>query len=272
MARSKGWIWISLALVCALAAAGLTYALLQQQNQAVEQAVQEAERNVEAEQRPTVAIPVAADNIARGTVLTAQLFTSQDFFADAVPTSAITDTAQLEGQVLAADIAKGDIFRPESIYGGTGAPLSSVIESGRTVIAFPIVDLFTGTGLFVEGDRVDLLLSITVEATEQGGEGGEAAQQSADITGYTVQNVRVMRILGPRPTQENPNPAPTALLLELDPADALMVKKVKDAGGTIDMALRSPLDEDDFAVPPITDTDLIRLMGGQPPSTVGNAP
>ncbi len=29
MARSKGWIWISLALVCALSAGTLTYYLLQ---------------------------------------------------------------------------------------------------------------------------------------------------------------------------------------------------------------------------------------------------
>jgi hypothetical protein len=50
-----------------------------------------------------------------------------------------------------------------------------------------------------------------------------------------------------------------------------MVKKVKDAGGTIDLALRSPVDTNDFDVPVVTDGDLVRLMSGGSDS-VGNAP
>lgn len=266
MARAKGWIWISLALVCALGAAGLTYFMLQRQNDAAAEALAAAEQaraNEPVEE--TVSIPVALRDLERGTVIDPQLFELKEFPVSLAPTSAITDVELLDGQALAQFVAQGDIFRTQDLYGGTGAPLSASIEPGRTVITFPVLDLFTGTGLFVEGDRVDLLLSIGVEAE---GEGGE----NDNITGYTVQNVRVMRILTPPPTEENPNPAPTALLLELDPADAVMVKKVKDAGGTIDLALRSPVDQDNFDVPVVTDGDLIRLMDGGAPDTVGNAP
>ena len=44
--------------------------------------------------------------------------------------------------------------------------------------------------------------------------------------------------------------------------------------GTIDLALRSPIDQDDFEVPPVTDGDLLDLMvnGDGGPDTVGNAP
>jgi pilus assembly protein CpaB len=272
MARAKGWIWISLALVCALGAAALTYFILQQQNQAVEIAVQEARTEVQSEQRPTVLIPVAGQDLERGTVLNSEFFDEREFFADAVPSSAITDTTLLEGQVLAANIAAGDIFRPETIYGGTGAPLSAEIEEGRTVVAFPIVDLLTGLAVFVEGDKVDMLITLPVPA-EGDGTQQDGTQQGGNLTGYTIQNVRIMRIVAPQPTSDNPNPAPTALLLELDPADAVMVKKVKDAGGTIDMALRSPLDDDNFTVPPVTDEQLFDLItNGEPPATVGNAP
>lgn len=265
MARAKGWIWISLALVCALSAGGLTYFLLQRQSTATAEAIVAAQQEAAAPQEETVSIPVATRDLERGTEIAPDAYELKEFPVSLAPSSAITDTELLTGQVLSQFIAQGDIFRPEALYGGTGAPLSSSIEAGRTIIAFPIADLFTGIGLFVEGDRVDLLLSIGVKAADGADQG--------ELTGYTVQNVRIMRIVSPQPTQDTPNPTPTALLLELDPADAVMVKKVKDAGGTIDLALRSPLDEDDFTVPPVTDTDLVTLMNsGDAPQTVGNAP
>ncbi len=231
--------------------------------------IQEAQQNaLAAVAVETVAVPVAARDLERGTLLSAQDLVSREFPAELVPAVAITDPALLEGQVVAERITQGDIFRESSLYGRSGAPLSSAIEPGKTVIAFPIMDLFSGTGLFAEGDRVDLLLSVQLETTAASG-----AVDMSKITGYTVQNVRVMRILTAPPSGDNPNPTLTALLLELDPSDAVMVKKVKDAGGTVDMALRSPVDAEPFNVSPVTDRDLIRLMSGEGgPSTVGRQP
>lgn len=264
MARARGWIWISLALVCAVSAGGLTYFLLQRQSAETQEAITLA-RQEAAPQEEMVSIPVAARDLERGSQLAPDTFVLKEFPLSLAPSSALTDTAQLDGQFLSQFVAQDDIFRAESLYGGTGAPLSASIEAGRTVLAFPVADLFSGIGMFVEGDRVDLLLSSAIA----GADGAEAG----NLTGYTVQNVRIMRIVAPLPSEENPDPAPTALLLELAPADAVMVKKVKDAGGTIDLALRSPVDEDDFTVPPATDKDLLRLMnGGGAPDSVGNAP
>lgn len=266
MARAKGWIWLSLALVCAVSAGGLTYFLLQQQNQKVVEAVNNAQGQVEAQQEPTVMIPVATSNLERGTVLAPDMFAAREFPVSLVPTSALTDTELLDGQVLAQSVAQGDIFRPESLYGGAGAPLSSEIESGRTVIAFPAEDLLGATGLLVEGDRIDLLISSNIKDRE-------TQEDLGQLTGYTVQNVRVMRILSAVPTAENPNPVPKAFLLELDPADAVMVKAVKDTDGTLDLALRSPVDTDAFEEAPVTEDDIVRLMTRfGAPDTVGSAP
>lgn len=267
MARAKGWIWISLALVCALSAGGLTYFLLQRQSVAAELAVAEAQQLAAPAPVETITIPVAVRDLERGQVLSAQDFALKAFPLDLAPSSAITDTELLADQILAEHVGQGDIFRASALYGGTGAPLSSEIAAGRTVIAFPTGDLLSGSGLFVEGDRVDLMLSTEVVATAEG------APDIGAITGYTVQNVRIMRLLSPQPTEENPNPAPEALLLEMDPADAVMLKKVKDANGVIDLALRSPVDNEAFQVGPITDSELIQLMDSyDAPATVGNAP
>jgi pilus assembly protein CpaB len=269
MARTKGWIWLSLALVCALSAGALTYFLLQRQAAETERRIQDAQASAAViPVVETLDVPVATRDLERGAVLGAQDFALKPFPLDLAPAVAITDTQLLDGQVLSERVTQGDFFRESVLYGGGGGPLSSDIEQGRTLFAFPVIELFAGTGLFVEGDRVDLLLSVSTK-----GEGADGEQDIDNLTGYTVQNVRVMRILSPRPTQENPRPVPTALLLELDPADAVMVKKVKDAGGTIDLALRSPLDQDPFNVPPINDRDLIRLMqSGEGSNIVGSQP
>jgi pilus assembly protein CpaB len=256
MGRSKGWIWIGLALVCAISAGALTYVLIQRQNAAAAEELARAQEAIAATPKEeTVTIPVAAVRIERGATVTLEQITTKEFPVSLAPSSAMTQTELIAGQTLTQPIAEGDIFRTEAFYGGAGATLSAIIEPGRTIISIPVLDLFSGTGLFVEGDRIDMLLSYG---------------DSGTITGYTVQNVRIIRILAPAPTEEAPNPAPSALLLEVDPEDAVMIKKVKDSGGVIDMALRSPLDEDDFDVDAVTDDELIRLMNGTP-DTTGNA-
>ena len=257
MARTKGWIWFTLALVCALSAGGLTYYLLQRQNTVVQEAVSVATANAQVATPVvmTVQLPVAARDLERGATLTAQDVVLSAFPVELVPTVAISEVAQISGKILLEPIAKGDIFRERAFVGGSSVTLSAQITPGKTVIAFPIVDLFSGTGLFVAGDRVDLLLTRSglPPASDVPGDSGS-------ITGYSVQNVRVLRVLSAPPSQDNPNPAPTALLLELSPADAVMVKKVKDAGGQIDLALRSPVDDGVFPVNPVTDRDLLQLM------------
>ncbi len=260
MAKGRGWIWISLALVCAISAGGLTFFLLQRQSQAQQAAIEAAREEASAGLAPVemVTLPVAARDLPRETVITAADLLPRDFPANVAPPSAIADSESLVGRMLSGDLLAGDPIFAGLLYGGEQGALSAEIEPGKTVIAFPILDLFAGTGLFVENDRVDLLLSF-----EQP-EGGP-------LTGYTVQNVRLLRILAPPPTEDDPTPSPTALLFELDPAAALMVKRVKDAGGTIDMALRSPLDEAPFVVDPLTNDDLIRLMQGTP-ENVGQQP
>ncbi len=48
-----------------------------------------------------------------------------------------------------------------------------------------------------------------------------------------------------------PTGAPRALLLAIDPQDALVLKYMKDVGATVDMVLRAPGAEGEFAVDPV---------------------
>jgi pilus assembly protein CpaB len=44
----------------------------------------------------------------------------------------------------------------------------------------------------------------------------------------------------------------------MKPEDAVLVKFVKDSGGTIDFTLRSPQDQGNFQAPALDDAELIR--------------
>jgi pilus assembly protein CpaB len=252
MTRRKAWIWIALALLCAVGAGALSFYVLDQQAVAAQAAAAQAAPPTPVPV-PTLRMPVAARDLPVGQALTADDIALKDFPTDLAPSSAITDTEALVGQMLAEPVAEGDIFRSKALRGAAGAPLSSSIEPGKTILAFPVVDLIGQTGLIVAGDRVDLL--ITTEVT------GDAPGKK---TGYTVQNVEVLRVLGAEPTEDNPNPKPSAFLLQLTPQDAVLVKMVKDSGGTIDLALRSPLDTGALQVAPATNVDLSNLLDGAP--------
>lgn len=133
MARAKGWIWISLALVCALSAGALTYVLLQRQSAEATRQLEIAQQQIADTKEETVSIPVAVRDLERGTLLGADLFMAKEFPLSLAPSSAITQAELLDGQVLSQFVGQGDIFRAEALYGGTGGPLSSEIEPGRTV-------------------------------------------------------------------------------------------------------------------------------------------
>ena len=250
MSRQKAWIWMTLALVCAVGAAAVAFFSLQQRAIAVEQNVPVALPTPTP--IPTVKLPVAARDLAAGAVLATTDIMIADFPVQLAPASAITLTELLAQQVLAEPIAKGDFFRQRALLGGAGAPISGQIEPGKTIIAFPVADALGQTGLIQDGDHVDLLLTISTK--------GPDGQDLGKTTGYTVQNAQVFRVLRPPKTEQNPNPQPNLFLLLLAPKDAVLVKFVKDSGGTIDLGLRSPQDKEPFDAPAATEQDWERTF------------
>lgn len=255
MNRGKGWIWISLALVCAIGAGVLSFYVLGQEAQAA-QARATLSAAPTAVPIPTMRVPVAAKELQAGAILVEGDYALKDFPVDLVPSNAITDTEKLAKQTLVQPVAAGDIFRSETLLGGNGAPLSGQIETGKTLFALPVVDLMGGSGLVSDGDHVDLMLSLDSANKDTG---------ASKTTGYTIQNVQVFRVLAPPKTEQEPNPKPNGYMLVLAPKDAVLVKATKDAGGTIDMALRSPSDSKPFDAPAITTEQLEAKLrsGGQ---------
>ncbi|PLS77751.1 MAG: Flp pilus assembly protein CpaB [Chloroflexi bacterium] len=240
MPRRRGLILVLLGLVLALGTGALVFLLLQNAAPTTPpDAVQNQPTAV-----PVKRLPVASRLLEAGTIISTSDIAVQDFPIDTPAVGTITDTTQLVGEQVLAAIQEGEVFRGTALRGASGGPLSNSISPARVVIAFPAGDLLSQTSVITPGDRVDLLLTLdVVDATGIGGE-----TRSGKSTNFTVQNINVLQVVRGQVTEQNPNPAPSALLLELQPSDAVRVKFVKDNGGVIDFALRSRLDTEEFDV------------------------
>jgi pilus assembly protein CpaB len=235
--QRRGWIAIFFGILFAIGAGALVFViLLQQQSTAAEQA-----RQIALEQARPMAmlrVPVAARPLQPGLEITASDYVLQEFPLNLIPPQAITNTVQIDGKLVVQAIGQGETFSTRMFLGGEGATVSEQIEPGRLLFAFPATDLMSQANVIQEGDRLDLLVTISASGDPQllGGS-----------TAMTLQNIPVVKIIRPvpDPLAGSQDLRPTALLLSVSPQEAVILKYVKDSGGIIDFALRSTLDREE---------------------------
>ncbi|MEI7644748.1 MAG: Flp pilus assembly protein CpaB [Chloroflexales bacterium] len=245
MNRRQGWMLLSLGLILALGTGALVFFLLQQQRDLSA----EAQRMAAAQVVPVIAtmeLPVAARPLQPGLVITSDDVLLKSFPLDLVPVGAITSTIGLEKRILSAPIGQGETFSNSRLVGGQGSTVSQEIPPGHVLFAYPIGDLLTQVNVLASGDHIDMLITIPVLSKD-----GTA---SRDVTAYTLQNIDIFKVL--RPGTDNTQP-PTALLLSLTPEDVLLLKRLRDSGGKIDLVLRPFSDQNQVDVPPIDNEVLI---------------
>jgi pilus assembly protein CpaB len=241
---------LSLGVILALGTGALVFFLLQQQQRDLSA---EAERMASSQVAPVVAtmeLPVAARPLQPGSIITSEDVLLKPFPLDLVPVAAITSTIGLENQLLIAPIGQGETFSSTKLAGGAAGTVSQQIPDGHVIFAYPISDLLTQLDILADGDRIDMLISMPVLSTD--------GTESRDVTAYTLQNINIFRVM--RPGTDNTQP-PTALLLSLTPEDALLLKRLRDSGGKIDLILRPITDQVPVEVPPIDNEDLVSRYG-----------
>jgi len=207
---------------------------------------------------PQKAVVVAATDIVAGSVITKEQVTLGSYPADLVPADAITRTADVLNTVPNTQIFSGQILlRRQFLAGQDGAGkgiVSNILPPGKVLVAFPSTDMLNATGAVKPGDHVDIMLSIPVSGTTRLDAGSTdetqiQTGQRALVSQTTLQNV-VVYSMGEwtPPGQEasgntNANNANTTLKIItfiVDHQEALILKYVKDSGGTIDLAVAQP--------------------------------
>jgi pilus assembly protein CpaB len=200
---------------------------------------------------PQVYVVMAAREIPDQAVVTPDALVVRPFPAEFAPVGAMSQPEQAVGKFAVGTLYKDQILLNGHVSTGKRAPsLSDRVPPGRVVIWMPMPDLLAGQIGFRPGDRLDILLSLRLNQTSTTDENKTASQGMS--TQVTLQNVEIFAIgeqaqAGIQATDKgatartSPGSQPLALLV--DHQDAIIIKYIKDSGGTIDLALRSSDEE-----------------------------
>jgi pilus assembly protein CpaB len=208
---------------------------------------------------PQVYVVMAVREIPDQAVVTPDALVVRPFPAEFAPVGAISSPEQVVGKFAAGTIYQDQILMGGHVSTGKKAPsLSDRVPPGRVVIWLPMPELLSGQIGFKPGDRLDILLSLQLgQAAQAAGADPVVGSSNASAamtmsTQTTLQNVEIFAIgeqaqagitagAGGVTARTAPSTQPLALLV--DHQDAIIIKYIKDSGGTIDLALRSSDEE-----------------------------
>lgn len=281
MNQRKGWLWIVGGIVLALLAGVLVFMMV------VRTTDQSGQVLAPGPTGPQVRVVVAAREIPQHTVIAKADLSVKGVSADAVPDEALLDeeVAGAVGKIAERTISAGEILVSDvlaSYTPGSGEKVSFTTLGSKAVLAqedqvlfaIPPLDLMSTKFLEI-GNHVDVLVSLEQETEGEvpRGQSEEEAGQGAPpekklITAYTIQNAEVAAIKYAPPVQvpesgpklpgggEESEAEPTSdirqgLLVALDPQDALILKHLIDRGAILDIALRSPTNDQLFDTQPV---------------------
>ena len=234
-------------------------------------------------------VVVATHDLSLGSVLSEADMREVEVPLGLAPRGALTQTGEGVGRMITQDIVGGEMMMSQHLADPTNKhrDLAFILQDNEVLMAFPVVDLMGQLEMLARGDRVDILITIEQEVRVQ--EEGVTltletpepetktftldAMQRVEITatitqveqtqggnqGSQVVNQEGTPVPTPTPSPQQRNTV--ALLLALDPQDALVLKHLKDTGAIFDMVLRSPTSNLVFELDPVTPEYLIDLFG-----------
>jgi len=246
-------------------------------------------------QVPTPAPPqtekavVATRDLPLGSVLAAGDVTEIDVPVGLAPRGVLRQAGEAVGRLLKVPLVQGEMVMQHHLANPTNIThdLAFVLGNDQVLMAFPAEDLMSQLDILQRGDLVDILVSIKQEvgvAQSQPIVAGTPQPEEELFTFDALQRVEISAIVAeiiveqrtrsatagavssitgqegtpqPTPTPVPSETKPIALLLALNPQDALVLKHLKDAGGIIDIVLRAPTSSQIFDLEPVMSEYLI---------------
>ena len=244
-------MWIIAGLMAALVAGISAYAITAQ--------LAPAPEGEEALAVQTEMVVVAAKEIGVRELVVEEDVDLKEMPIELVPPGAIRTKEDAIGKVAMATIFEGEVL----VEGRLTIPtiitqenVAIVMDEDQLVFALPILDLMSRIDVLKSGDKVDVLISMMVKKEEAGAAEAGAAPEEELRTAQTLQNVElsamVVSMVETREGELVPGAA-KAILIAMDPQDALVLKHLIDAGAIIDLALRAPTREEPF------ETEMVNL-------------
>lgn len=206
--------------------------------------------------------------------------------------NAVSDVDSVVGKIAKIPFIAGEMVFEHHLVDPTNVngDYAFIIEDDEVLLALPATDLMSEINILQPGDLVDILATIEQEVTI--GDAGVTSElsdeeQEPEVVLFTfnaLQQIEISAIVveivpdrsrasssasttssssdeeteaEPTPTPEPAEIIPQAVLLALQPQDALILKHIKDSGGIIDIVLRSPTSNQIFELSPVT-SDYLR--------------
>jgi pilus assembly protein CpaB len=200
----------------------------------------------------TTSVAVAARDMQVGTLLATEDIRLVDWPGDAVPLGYSTTIDEVVGRGLMAPVKANEpllsakLASPES-----GGGMSIIIPEGKRAMSVRVDDVVGVAGFVLPGTRVDVVVTMD-----------RAAGQEEAATRLVLQNLEV--ISAGQSLERNPEGEPqqvpvVTLLVGPEEAEQLALAH---SNGSLQLALRSPLDNDTVSTPGIRAS---RLIAGTPP-------
>lgn len=276
--RRRSWLWFIASAILTVLAGILAIAAL---NWA-------ASRNAAVAPALKQSVVVARNPIAANSILRADNVAVEE--RQEIPSGAAVRVQDVLGLMTLRDIAAGEVILMQDVASmGLTAGISEtrnlplLLGNDKIAVALPANDILSKWGAVLPGDHVDVLFTIDVVletpmkledivTTEEGQlyQGLQRDQSLDNVSVLTLQDLEVLQILEePLPEtaqqgQQQPaatEPRARALILKINPQDAVVLKYLIDSVGTIDLALRSPTNSTLFTVQPVNINYLVLRYG-----------
>lgn len=273
--KRRSWLWFIASAVLAVLAGVLAIFALDQFGR---------DTNV-LEPEPKQPVVIARQPLAANTVIRADYVSVEE--RDELPSGAAVRVSDVLGQITLRDIAIGEVIVMQDIV-GTGSisytwDLNVLLGDDKIAVALPADDILSQWGAVLPGDHVDVLFSLDVVLetpidpedvilTDEGEflYGLERDQSLDNVSVLTLQNLEVLQILeepqiqteeDQRGQEAATTPPSRALVLKIDPQDAVVLKYLRDSVGSIDLALRSEENNTLFDTQPVNINYLVLRYG-----------
>lgn len=237
---------------------------------------------------PTEQVVVVTHDLSLGSVLSEVDLKEIEVPVGVAPRGALSQISEAVGRMTKVDLVGGEMVLGQNLADPTNIhrDLAFILEEDEVLMAFPVVDLMGQLEMLSRGDKVDILITIEQEVQVPQEELTLSletpepetkiftldAMQRVIITATVVEiTTEVGNQQAPVVNQEGtPVPTPTpspaekntvALLLALDPQEALVLKHLKDTAAIFDFVLRNPISNQLFELEPVTSDYIIDRYG-----------
>jgi Flp pilus assembly protein CpaB len=270
--KRRNWLWFIASFVLAVLA-GLIVVYLLVFNQPPPELEQEFTRRV----------VVATQPIARGSEIRADFIQTDDVQEGQIPNGAAVQSQAVIGAIAKRDFTPNEVITMQDLvlpWAPRRITDTLLIDNDKMVVVLEADDVLSQWGGVIPGDRVDLLFSLDiiletpmyppeVLGADQDIQLIERDQSMDQASVLALQNLEVLEILeepqAPGAAQQEegvPVELPRrALLLQIDPQDAVILKYLRDSEATIDVALRARDNDTQYEVDAVNINYLILRYG-----------